>query len=53
MAVATEWLQHDYYSVLGVDETASDAEIRSAYRKLAREAHPDASPAASASVASS
>ncbi|RQD76937.1 MAG: J domain-containing protein [Candidatus Syntrophonatronum acetioxidans] len=34
----------DYYKILGVDRNASQKEIRNAYRKLAREHHPDLQP---------
>ena len=39
-----EWLEKDYYQALGVDRTATQKEIRRAYRSLARELHPDSNP---------
>src|SRR6476620_7842191 len=34
----------DYYKVLGLDKAASEADIKNAYRKLARKHHPDLNP---------
>src|SRR5215208_1499279 len=39
-----EWFEKNYYDVLGVAETATAKEIKSAYRKLSRKFHPDANP---------
>ena len=39
----------DPYRVLGIDTSSSDAEIKRAYRRLARQHHPDRNPGDSAS----
>ena len=46
MAPQREWFEKDYYKVLGVAEGATQKEITRAYRKLAKENHPDANPGA-------
>lgn len=39
-----DWLEKDFYNILGVSKDVSDADLKKTYRKLARKYHPDSNP---------
>ena len=44
MAPQREWFEKDYYKILGLSQSASDKDIKAAYRKLSKRYHPDQNP---------
>ena len=46
-----DWFDKDFYQVLGVSKDVTDAELKKAYRKLARKFHPDSNPGDAAAEA--
>ncbi len=39
-----DWVEKDFYKILGVDKDATDSDIKKQYRKMARKFHPDQNP---------
>ncbi|WP_053352073.1 MULTISPECIES: DnaJ C-terminal domain-containing protein [Leucobacter] len=46
-----DWLDKDFYQLLGVSKSVSDADLKKSYRKLARKYHPDSNPGDAAAEA--
>ncbi len=46
-----DWLEKDFYKVLGVSKDVSEADLKKTYRKLARKYHPDSNPGDAAAEA--
>lgn len=46
-----DWFDKDFYAVLGVTKDVTEAELKKAYRKLARQHHPDSNPGNAAAEA--